>query len=70
MRQSYTAIIQQNDSWWIGWIKEISGINCQERTQDELLTTLEITLRETIEYNRKEVLRATESQHEEVTIQI
>lgn len=70
MQQNYTAIIQQSDGWWIGWVKEIPGVNCQERTRDELLTTLEITLRETIEYNREEALRAVESQHEEGTIQI
>ena len=70
MRQNYTAIIQQSDGWWIGWVQEILGVNCQERTRDELLATLETTLRETIEYNREEALRAAKNQHEEVTIQI
>ena len=51
-------------------MQEIPGVNCQERTRDELLVTLEITLRETIAYNREEARRAVESQHEEVTIQI
>ena len=51
-------------------MQEIPGINCQEQTRDELLVALEITLREMIEYNRDEALRAAESQHEEVTIQI
>ena len=58
MQQSYTAIIQQQDGWWIGWIQEIPGVNCQERTRDELLDTLEITFRETIGYNREEAHRA------------
>ena len=66
MRQHYTAIIQQSGGWWIGWVQEILGINCQERTRDELLVALEITLRETIVYNREEALRAAENQHEEV----
>ena len=70
MQQNYTAVIQQSDGWWIGWVQEISGVNCQERTRDELLVTLEITLRETIAYNREEALRSAESQHEEVIIQI
>ena len=60
MRQNYTAVIQQSDGWWIGWVQEIPGVNCQERTRDELLATLEITLRETIEYNREEALQAAE----------
>lgn len=70
MQQNYTAVIQRSNGWWIGWVQEIPGVNGQERTRDELLVALEITLRETIEYNREEALRAAESQHEEVTIQI
>ena len=37
MRQNYTAVIQQSNGWWIGWMQEIPGVNCQERTRDELL---------------------------------
>lgn len=70
MQQNYTAVIQQSDGWWIGWVQEIPGVNCQERTRSELLVALEITLRETIAYNRAEALRAAEIQHEEVIIQI
>ncbi len=70
MQQNYTAVIQQSNGWWIGWVQEIPGVNCQERTRDELLVALEITLRETTVYNREEVLRAAENQHEEVIIQI
>lgn len=70
MQQNYTAVIQYSDGWWIGWVQEIPGINCQERTRDELLVALEITLRETIVYNREEALRSAENQHEEVIIQI
>ena len=70
MQQNYTAVIQQSDGWWIGWVQEISGVNCQERTRAELIVALEITLRETIAYNREEALRSAERQHEEVTIQI
>ena len=70
MQQNYTAVIQQNDGWWIGWVQEIPGVNCQERTRDKLLVALEIALHETVEYNRKEALWSTESQYEEVIIQI
>lgn len=69
MPQTYTAVIQQDEGWWIGWIQEIPGVNCQERTEDELLETLRITLREMIEDNRKETIRRTENESfEEVTI--
>ena len=69
MTQIYTAVIQQDEGWWIGWIQEIPGVNGQERTKDELLEALRITLQETIEYNREEAIRRTENEaFEEVTI--
>ncbi|MCY3552536.1 MAG: type II toxin-antitoxin system HicB family antitoxin [Candidatus Poribacteria bacterium] len=69
MTQTYTAVIQKDEGWWIGWIQEIPGVNCQERTKDALLETLRITLQETIEYNREEAIRRTENEaFEEVTI--
>ena len=51
MNQTYTALIQQHGDWWIGWIEEIPGVNCQERTRQELVDTLRITLLEVLEFN-------------------
>ena len=69
MGQTYTAVIQQDESWWIGWIQEIPGVNGQERTKGELLESLRITLRETIAYNSEEARHRTEGESfEEVTI--
>lgn len=45
----------QAGDWWIGWIEEIPGVNCQEGTHDELFETLRLTLREAIEFNRNEI---------------
>ncbi len=56
MRNKYTAIVKQEDDFWIGWIEEIPGVNCQERTLNELKETLEITLKEAIEFNRQDAL--------------
>ncbi len=39
MTNVYTAVIKQGD-WWIGWIEEVPGVNCQEKTHDELKETL------------------------------
>ncbi len=36
MKNEYTAIIKKDGNWWIGWIKEILGVNCQEKTYEEL----------------------------------
>ncbi len=48
----YKAIIKKDGNWWIGWIAEIPGVNCQEATKEELLKTLRITLAEALEFNR------------------
>lgn len=47
--QSYTAVLKQDGPWWIGWIEEVPGVNCQEVTREELLDSLRVTLREAID---------------------
>ena len=49
MQDEFTTVVNQSGPWWIGWIEEIPGVNCQERTREELLETLQVTLREAIE---------------------
>jgi hypothetical protein len=44
--------VKQNGNWWIGWIEEVPGVNCQERTREKLLDTLRVTLREALELRR------------------
>ncbi|WP_435626698.1 hypothetical protein [Candidatus Ferrigenium straubiae] len=52
MNSNYTAVIKQDAGWWIGWIEEVSGVNCQEASREKLLESLRETLAETIELNR------------------
>ena len=47
----YTAVIKQDGDWWIGWIEEVPGVNCQEATYDELRETLRVTLEEILTLN-------------------
>ncbi len=56
--QEFTAIVKRDGDWWVGWIKEVPGVNCQERDRDELLETLAITLSEALEFNREDALAA------------
>ena len=58
MGQTYTAVIKQAGAWWIGWIEEVPGVNCQERTREELLETLRITLGEALALSRREAREA------------
>ena len=66
MLQPYTALIRQSEGWWIGWIQEVRGVTCQERTRDELLDTLKITLREILEFDKSGSSRRTENESEKV----
>jgi predicted RNase H-like HicB family nuclease len=58
MQQNYTAVIKQDAGWWIGWIEEVRGVNCQEHSREALVETLRVTLREALELNRQEALGA------------
>jgi len=51
MGNSYTAAVKQDKAWWIGWIEEVPGTNCQEATREELLESLKIALTEALEFN-------------------
>lgn len=51
---TYTAHIQHTGEWWIGWIREISGVNCQERTREELLNSLQSALHDILEYDAQQ----------------
>ena len=68
MNSTYTALVKQDGDWWIGWIEEVPGVNCQEKTRDELLETLRITLREALEFNRGEAIDAAGSNYDEELI--
>jgi predicted RNase H-like HicB family nuclease len=66
----YTAIIQRDGKWWIGWIEEVPGVNSQGHTREELLENLRSALEEALEMNREEALAATSGAYEEVSIQV
>ena len=70
MRSSYTAVVKQDAGWWIGWIEEVPGANCQEATRSELLETLRVTLIEALELNRSEALGAAGEGYEELEIAV
>jgi predicted RNase H-like HicB family nuclease len=65
MANTYTAITKKAGKWWVGWIEEIPGVNCQERTRKALLESLRATLREALELNRSEAVSAAESEFTE-----
>ncbi len=70
MNASYTAVVKQDAGWWIGWIEEVPGVNCQEATRADLLESLRVTLREALELNRSDAIQAAGGGFEELVIAV
>jgi predicted RNase H-like HicB family nuclease len=70
MANKYKAVIKQDGGWWIGWIEEVPGVNCQEATRAELLESLRTTLREALEFNRDDAVRSAGLDYEEALIAV
>lgn len=68
MNTQYTAVVKNEGDWWIGWIEEVPGVNCQERSKDALLESLRVTLKEALELNRDDALVAAGEGFEELRI--
>ena len=68
MNRAFTAVVKQDEDWWIGWVEEVPGVNSQGRTRDELVANLQSALREALEMNRQEALNQAEAPFEEELI--
>ncbi|MDD5261627.1 MAG: hypothetical protein PHD76_07225 [Methylacidiphilales bacterium] len=66
----YTAIIKQDGDWWIGWVGEVSGVNAQEKSKAELISSLRGLLMEALEFNRAEARFAAEANYTEELLSI
>ena len=54
MKRKSTIIVKKDGDWWIGWIKEVPGTNCQEKSKVELHKSLRKTMNEANEFKSKE----------------
>jgi len=70
MNNIYTAVIKKDGDWWIGWIEEVPGVNCQEKSRKELLESLKVTLKEALEFNRNEAISSAGQNFKEEKIAI
>lgn len=70
MNSNYTAVIKQEADWWIGWIEEVPGVNCQESSREKLLMSLRETLGEAIKLNRADALESVGDDFEELLIAV
>ncbi len=53
MYMQYTAVIQKNKGWYIAWVEEVPGVNCQAKTLKEVKEHVKEALGMVLEANRK-----------------
>jgi len=67
-KRSFTAVISREDDWWVGFILEVAGVNCQGRTRKELTGNLRSALKEALQIRRELTLATASQQYEEQTV--
>jgi len=68
MSNQYTAVVKKDGDWWIGWIEEVPGVNCQEKSRKALLESLKTALREALAFNREDAISAAGHKFKEIKI--
>ena len=58
IRNELTAIIEQDDPWYVAYCAEVPGANVQGKTQEECLANLRAAIALILEHRREESLRA------------
>jgi predicted RNase H-like HicB family nuclease len=70
VHKEYTAVAKRDGEWWIGWVEEVPGVNCQEKSLEELKESLSETLKEALDFNRGEAISAAGVDFQEIKIAI
>ena len=70
MSANYTAVVRQDGDWWTGWVEEVSGVNSQGQTREELLDNLRDALSEVLEMNRADAIAAAGETYEQVSLAV
>ena len=58
MRNEFTAIVEQDESWHFAHCAEVPGANGQGKTREECLANLRAAIALILEHRREESLRA------------
>jgi len=73
MKGEFTTIIEKHGEWYIGYIEEISGVNTQGRTINEVEENLKEALELIISANRELTRKSIQDRnaiHGTITIEI
>jgi predicted RNase H-like HicB family nuclease len=71
MRNEFTAVIERDGEWFVGWSPEIPGANGQGRTVEECRASLSEAIKLILEDRREDGLRGAppEAIQETLTVQ-
>ena len=58
MRNEFTAIVERDGPWYVGYCAEVPGANGQGKTHEECLANLREAIALVLEHRREETLRA------------
>ncbi len=61
MRNEFTAIVEQDGSWFIAYCAEVPGAKGQGRTREECLANLKEAIVLVLEHRREDSLRSMPS---------
>jgi predicted RNase H-like HicB family nuclease len=58
MRNEFTAIVEEDGPWYVGYCAEVPGANGQGKTREECMANLRDAIALILAYRREESLRA------------
>jgi len=70
MHNQFTAIIEQDEGWFIAYCPEVSGANGQGRTKEECLKSLSDAIALILQDRREDALRGAPEDAERVVVNI
>lgn len=70
MHNEFTAIVEQDDDWFIAYCPEIPGANGQGKTREECLQSLSAAVALILEDRRDDALRGVPSEAEKTVVRV
>jgi predicted RNase H-like HicB family nuclease len=70
MRGEFTAIIEQDEDWYIGYCPEIPGANGQGKTVEECRASLAAAIELILEDRREDALRGLPAEAIQGTVEV
>ena len=70
MHHEFTAVVEQDEEWFIAYAPEVPGANGQGRTREEALENLSDAIALVLEDRREDGLRGVPDSAERTTVKV